>query len=214
MHIQIVLFDGFDLLDVTGPYEVFVTASIYSNEKVTVEFVSAEGERNVTSGVQQFQIPTSGKVDVSRSGIILIPGAFGSMNEEEEDSIPSRLKQASQTELGRLLKEAIQTPDIILATVCSGSLILAMNDLLENRHAVTHPLGMDVLKAKKAIPINARIVDDGDLVTSGIPCGLDISLYLVERELGPQIAHAVEQLLQYERRGTVWQKVGDTPKEL
>ena len=51
MHIQIVLFDGFDLLDVIAPYEVLTAAAMYSNEEVTVEVVSAEGERLVTSGV-------------------------------------------------------------------------------------------------------------------------------------------------------------------
>ncbi len=61
---------------------------------------------------------------------------------------------------------------------------------------------------------NARIVDDGDLVTGGgVTSGLDVALYLVERELGPRIAHAVEQLFEYERRGTVWKAEGNAPKE-
>ncbi|UUZ81263.1 hypothetical protein LJK88_42365 [Paenibacillus sp. P26] len=41
--------------------------------------------------------------------------------------------------------------------------------------------------------------------------GLDVALYLVERELGPQIANAVEKLFQYERRGTVWKAEGIEP---
>jgi transcriptional regulator GlxA family with amidase domain len=53
------------------------------------------------------------------------------------------------------------------------------------------------------------VVDDGDLVTAGgVTSGLDLGLYLLERELGPRIAHAVEELFEYERRGTVWHNMG------
>jgi transcriptional regulator GlxA family with amidase domain len=52
-------------------------------------------------------------------------------------------------------------------------------------------------------------VDDGDLITAGgVTSGLDLGLYLLERQLGPQIAHAVEVLFEYERRGTVWRNSG------
>jgi hypothetical protein len=55
-------------------------------------------------------------------------------------------------------------------------------------------------------------VDDGNLVTGGgVTSGLDVSLYLVERELGPRIAHAIEHLFEFERRGTVWRETGIAP---
>ena len=83
---------------------------------------------------------------------------------------------------------------------------------MEGRKAVTHHLGMDLLEATGAIPIPARIVDDGNLVTGGgVTSGLDVVLYLVERELGPRIAHEVEQLFEFERRGTVWREKGMAP---
>jgi transcriptional regulator GlxA family with amidase domain len=54
--------------------------------------------------------------------------------------------------------------------------------------------------------IDARIVDDGDLISAaGVTSGLDLGLYLVERELGSAVALAVEQLMEHQRRGTVWQ---------
>jgi len=214
MHIQIVLFDGFDLLDVIAPYEVFTAAAMYSNETITVELVSAEGERMVTSGVNHLQIKASSKLDLTRKGIILVPGAFGSVHDNGPESIPVKLQQVTETNLRNLLKEAIKKPDILLSTVCGGSLILAMSGLLENRHAVTHHMGMELLSATNAIPVNARIVEDANLVTGGgVTSGLDVALYLVERELGPRIAHAVEQLFEYERRGTVWKAEGNIPKE-
>lgn len=214
MYIQIVLFDGFDLLDAIAPYEVFTAAAMYSNEDITVKLVSAEGERMVTSGVNHLQIQASGNLELTCKGIILVPGASGSVHDNGPDSVPIRLQQATDTNLSYLLNEAIKKPDILLSTVCGGSLILAMSGLLEGRHAVTHHMGMGLLSATNAIPVHARIVDDGNIVTGGgVTSGLDVALYLVERELGPRIAHAVEQLFEYERRGTVWRAEGNVPNE-
>lgn len=215
MEIQIVLFDGFDLLDAIAPYEVFTAAAMYTDEELMVKLVSAEGERLVTSGVNHVQLQATDKLNINKKGIIVIPGASGSVHDHGLDSIPVKLKKAAESELGMLLKNVLEKPDILLSTVCGGSLILAMTDLLEGRHAVTHHMGMELLNASDAIAVKARIVDDGDLITAGgVTSGLDLALYLVERELGPQIAHAVEQLFEYERRGTVWKAEGKTPIEL
>ncbi|BDT90513.1 MULTISPECIES: hypothetical protein [Nocardia] len=57
--------------------------------------------------------------------------------------------------------------------------------------------------------IRARVVDDGDLVTTGgVTSGLDLALWLVQRELGSDIAVRIEEILEYERRGTVWRRDG------
>lgn len=215
VHIQIVLFEGFDLLDAIAPYEVFSAAAMYSNEQITVELVTVDGEEMVTSGVNDLKLPVNGKLDLSCEGIILIPGASGSVEGNGPDSVPMILKKASETELSGLLEKAMKKPEILLSTVCGGSLILAMAGLLEGRHAVTHHMGMGLLDVTDAIPVNARIVDDGNLVTGGgVTSGLDVALYLVERELGPRIALAVEELFEYERRGTVWRESGDIPKKM
>ncbi|TWM19791.1 Isonitrile hydratase [Bacillus paralicheniformis] len=209
MHIQIVLFDGFDLLDVTAPYEVLTAAASFSHKEVTVELVSAEGEKMIRSGLNDLKLQANGKPDLSRKGIILIPGAADA---DGQEAIQRKLIGAAETELGDILKEAVKKPDILVSTVCGGSVILAIAGLLDGRHAVTHHMGMDFLRTTNAIPIDARVVDDGDLVTGGgVTSGLDVALYLVERELGPRIAIALEQLFEYERRGTVWKNTGLSP---
>jgi transcriptional regulator GlxA family with amidase domain len=103
-------------------------------------------------------------------------------------------------------------PEVTVGAVCGGSLVLAMAGLLEGRRATTHHLGLDMLDATGVHVVNARVVDDGDLVTgAGVTSGLDLGLYLLEREVGPRIAHAVEELFAYERRGTVWRNHGPAP---
>jgi transcriptional regulator GlxA family with amidase domain len=53
--------------------------------------------------------------------------------------------------------------------------------------------------------IDARVVDDGDVVTAGgVTSGLDLALHLVERELGAEAAESVARDLEHDRRGTVW----------
>jgi transcriptional regulator GlxA family with amidase domain len=212
LNVQIVLFDGFDLLDALAPYEVFCAAAMNAENELNVELVTAEGPRSVPSGINGLKIEANGSMDLERAGIILVPGASGDVEGDGPDSIPAILGRAMSTELTGLIKQALQQKDITVATVCGGSLILAMGGLLEGRPAVTNHLGMDLLGATGAVPVSARVVDDGNLVTGGgVTSGLDVALYLVERELGPRIAHAVEQLFEYERRGTVWKDTGIKP---
>lgn len=212
LTVQIVLFDGFDLLDAIAPYEVFCAAALYAEHELSVELVTAEGSRAVASGVNGLKIEASGRLNPECAGIILVPGASGEVDGDSPDSIPAILGRAMNTELTGMIGQALDRQDIVVATVCGGSLLLAMGGLLEGRSAVTHHLGMDLLGATGAVPIKARVVDDGSLVTGGgVTSGLDVALYLVERELGPRIAHAVEQLFEYERRGTVWKGIGLAP---
>jgi transcriptional regulator GlxA family with amidase domain len=103
------------------------------------------------------------------------------------------------------MRDALANPEVTVATVCGGSLALAMAGLLEGRRAATHPLGVDVLEATGVNVVHARVVDDGDLITAGgVTSGLDLALHLLDRGYGPQVAIAVEKLFEYERRGTVW----------
>lgn len=209
LSVQVVLFDGFDLLDAIAPYEVFCAAAMFTDLEMHVELVTAEGPRLVHSGVNGLNIEASGSLNPTRKGIILVPGASGELEGDGPNAIPSILARAMNTELTTKLKQALGLPDLVVATVCGGSLVLAMGGLLEGRSAVTHHLGMEVLGATGVTPVRARVVDDDNLVTGGgVTSGLDVALYLVERELGPCIAHEVEQLFEYERRGTVWRNSG------
>ncbi|MDQ0060553.1 DJ-1/PfpI family protein [Paenibacillus harenae] len=213
IHVQIVLFDGFDLLDALAPYEAFAAAGMYSGEAITVELVSAEGKRSVPSGMNGPSLEAEAKLDPNRSGIILVPGAAGKPAGNSEDSVPNLLRQAKETSLTALMRQAFKNKEVTVATVCGGSLLLAMQGLLKDRYAVTNAIGMAALKAFGAIPIDARVVEDGPRLVSGggVTSGLDVAFHLVERELGPRIANAVEKLFEYERRGTVWRAEGIEP---
>ncbi len=219
MLCQIVLFDGFDPLDVIAPYEVLFAGGIAAPGALKVELVSAEGPREVPSGAGLLSLRAVAALDPQRADLVLVPGAVGPFGDTSgpgatgnEDSIPTLLGRALRTGLPALLKEALDRPGLIMTTVCGGSMLLAMAGLIDGRHATTNHLGLDLLDATDVIAIDARVVDDGDLVTAaGVTSGLDLGLYLLERELGPRIAHAVEKLFAHERQGTVWRATGPVP---
>ncbi|MEU7484149.1 DJ-1/PfpI family protein [Streptomyces sp. NPDC042319] len=226
MHAQIVLFDGFDPLDVIAPYEVLYAGGTASGGGVSVELVSAEGPREVLSGTGGLTLRATAALAPVRAGLILVPGASGRVGEpgeapdqdagtgewRQDELIPVLLGRTLTTELPTLLRAAMENPAVTVGAVCGGSLVLAMAGLLEGRHATSHHMGLDLLDATGVHAVRARVVDDGDLVTgAGVTSGLDLGLYLLEREVGPRIAHAVEELFAHERRGTVWRAQGPVP---
>jgi transcriptional regulator GlxA family with amidase domain len=215
MHAQIVLFDGFDPLDVVAPFEVLAAGSDAVGGELVVELVAAEGPRAVVSGTRGLTLTATARLDPEKPGYILVPGASGpTVGDPDEgvETIPVLLARFGETGAVPLMREALQNPAVTVATVCGGSLALAMAGLIEHRHAVTHVLGMEVLAATGVHPVAARVVDDGDLISAGgVTSGLDLGLHILEREFGPRVAHAVETLFEYERRGTVWRNTGREP---
>ncbi|WFE61293.1 DJ-1/PfpI family protein [Micromonospora sp. WMMD712] len=229
MLVQMVLFDGFDPLDVVGPFEVLaaggdavagVTAGgpaagdRAAAGALDVELVTAEGPREVVSGTRGLTLRATARLRPDRPGYVVVPGASGPVSGDPDQgvqTIPVLLARFAES-AAPLMRTALDNPDVTVATVCGGSLALAMAGLIEGRHAVTHHLGMDVLEATGVHAVRARIVDDGDLISAGgVTSGLDLGLYLLEREFGPRIAHAVETLFEHERRGVVWRATGRTP---
>ena len=207
VHAQIVLFDGFDPLDAIAPFEVLAAGSEEVGGELDVEFVSAEGPRPVVSGTRGMVLNATAQLDPAKPGYVIVPGASGPIDgdPDEVDTIPVLLARFGETAAVPLMREALANPEVTVATVCGGSLALAMAGLLEGRHAVTHHLGMNVLDATGVNVVHARVVDDGDLITAGgVTSGLDLALHLLQRSYGPRVALAVESLFAYERRGTVW----------
>jgi transcriptional regulator GlxA family with amidase domain len=216
MYAQVVLFNGFDPLDVVAPYEVLGAGGVVTDGALEVELVSAEGAREVPSGISSLSLRATNGLESGRADLVVVPGAAGRLPQGEDDarqdSIPVILARTLDTGLPALLKDALDRPGLTVATVCGGSMVLAMAGLIEGRPATTHQLGLDALAATGTVAIDARVVDDGDLVTgAGVTSGLDVGLYLLERELGPRVAHEVERLLAHERRGTVWRNSGAIP---
>jgi transcriptional regulator GlxA family with amidase domain len=92
-----------------------------------------------------------------------------------------------------------------LAAVCTGGMLLADAGLLDGRPAVTHSVALDDLRESGASVVDARVVDDGDVLTAGgVTSGLDLALYVVEREVGADVADRIATRMEYAPRGPVY----------
>ncbi|MFE9773316.1 hypothetical protein ACFYOV_16860 [Streptomyces sp. NPDC005931] len=77
--------------------------------------------------------------------------------------------------------------------------------MTRGRPCTTHHRARADLERQGVVVTPGRVVDDGDLVTAGgVTSGLDLALWLARRELGADAAICLEQMLEYEARGTMW----------
>jgi len=184
---------------------VLCTGGVAAGAALSVELAAIDEPREVRSGPTGLAIRAEAALDPDRADILVVPDPAAPAMAD----IPRLLQRAVASGLPALLARTLARQGATAATVCGGSMILAMAGLLKDRPAVTHHLGMPMLSALGAVAVPARVVDDGNLVTAGgVTSGLDLTLHLLERTFGPRVAHAAELAFQYERRGTVWRAAG------
>ena len=196
MKIGIVVFDGFDELDAIGPYEVFGHARRFGGD-VDVELVTLDGADEVVAS-NGLRVRPHGRL-AEAVDVVVVPG--GGWNDRAEHGARAEAERGGLPDaLARLHRQGTT-----VATVCTGGMLAATAGLTTGRPAVTHHGALDELRASGADVIDARVVDDGDLVTAGgVTSGIDLALWLVERELGRELADTVADEMEYERRGDVW----------
>src|SRR5579864_3330923 len=94
--------------------------------------------------------------------------------------------------------EAAEARQAILASVCTGAMILASAGALKGRRATTHHDAWEDLGAAGATLVRERVVDDGDRITAGgVTSGIDLGLWLVERFDSRGAANAIADTLEY-----------------
>ncbi|WP_211267029.1 DJ-1/PfpI family protein [Nonomuraea candida] len=191
LTVHTVLYDDVEDQDYIGPITAFGV-----NDRVRHTYVTVEGPRTITtaSGVE---ITVRAPWAPEAADLILVPGGrYGEGSGVDKETRRGTLTAALA---------AARRPGLVLGAVCTGTLLLAAAGLIKGRPCATHRMAADDIRAHGGKLINARVVDDGDLVTSGgVTSGLDLGLWLTERFFGPEAALLAEQIMEYERRGTVW----------
>jgi transcriptional regulator GlxA family with amidase domain len=195
MRIDVLVFDGFAEVDALATYAVFANAK---GRGLAVEpaLVTADGSREVT-GCYGTKFADLQPWDPSSARVLAVSGGW-ILEEIDRGVIPRQLAEA----------KAIGGDNLVLAGIDSGSLLLGAAGLINGRPATTHRADYARL-AEWAEVIDARIVDDGDLVTcgSGWLAGIDLAYWLLERELGAaEEIVALEQWTGRDRQGTVWRR--------
>ena len=191
LRVHTVLYDGVEEQDFIGP-----VAALGVVEDVRQTFVTADGPGTVitSSGVE---IVVRSPWSPQSADLILVPGGgFG-----EGSAVDKQIRRGV---LPGALADA-QRPDLVTAAVCTGTLLLSAAGITTGRPCTTHHIAKDDLKAQGGNVINSRVVDHGDLVTSGgVTSGIDLGLWLIERFYGTEAALLAEEILEHDRRGTVW----------
>lgn len=214
MHVAIVVFDGFDTLDAIGPFEVFHHARSFRGD-IEVELSTLSPQNLVTSshglrihpdgvlGAETDETsPRSPGSDGERPtvlDVVIVPG--GNWLAHGDDGIRAQIERGDLPDV----LTALHDEGVIVGSVCTGAMALASAGLTDGRPAVTHHGALEDLRESGADVIEARVVDDGDIVTAGgITAGIDLALHLIEREVDPDLADRVATLMEYEPQGTIY----------
>ncbi|MBY0357166.1 MAG: DJ-1/PfpI family protein [Candidatus Obscuribacterales bacterium] len=194
MKFQLLLFDGFEEMDVFGVFEALKIASF------DLRLLSLE-KQQFTTGFYGTKIIPEGILDLANKPDVLIVPGGGWLNR----SASGAYAEAEKGTILRLIK-AFYDQGVILASVCTGSLLIAKAGLLEGRPATTNLQALSELQELGAKVIKARVVDDKTIVTAaGITASLDLGLWLVERFAAKEKALEVSNKLEFELREPVWQ---------
>src|SRR5689334_22548006 len=117
MHIQVLMYDGFDELDAIGPWEVLRMAAARAGWRV--ELVTPGGAAEVEAARGLVVKPGAGRLGEPRPDVVVVPG--GGWNDR---SPRGAWAEAQRGELPRALAE-LHRAGVVLASVCSGALLLA-----------------------------------------------------------------------------------------
>ncbi|MEU5084429.1 MULTISPECIES: DJ-1/PfpI family protein [Streptomyces] len=199
LRVDIVVFDGVEELDCIAPYEVFSAAAMHSPNGVEVRYVTT-GRPGLIRCAYGTGIQVKRRWAARETDLIVVPG--GGYTRRDGPGVWAEIDDGA---LPRALAAAPRE-GLTISSLCTGSVLLSAAGLTQGRPCTTHHGAKAYLAEHGGLVKDARVVDDGDLVTAGgITSGLELGLWLVKRELGSDAATGVETMLEYEARGTVWQ---------
>ncbi|MDQ7030608.1 MAG: DJ-1/PfpI family protein [Ardenticatenia bacterium] len=188
-QVGILLFDAVDVLDFSGPFEVFVIADRLLREEHPFRvFTVAEHAAPVLTRGRLSVNPRYTFQDCPPFDVLVVPGGAGVRREEKNVVLLNWLqKVAGEAE--------------IVLSISTGALLLAQAGLLGGLAVTTHRGALEALR--RAAPdalvrSEVRLVDAGHIVTSaGISAGIDAALHVVARLLGSEMAERTARAIEY-----------------
>lgn len=182
-RVAILLFEGVQIIDFAGPYEVFGHAGFDV-------FTVAEKATPVTTAMGLTVTPRFTFESCPQADILVIPG--GDVDQAKESPSIRRWVQDRSQHVAQLM------------SVCNGALILGNTGLLDGQTATTYYRALDALQAeapKVKVVRDRRFVDNGKFITTaGLSSGIDGALHLVERLKGKGEAQAAALGMEYDWR--------------
>lgn len=195
--VAILLFDDVEVLDFAGPFEVFSrtrlepgAASRRSEDGAPFRVFTVARDRTpvrATGGL--VVLPGHGFEDAPAIDLLVVPGGLGTR---------ALMKDTRTLQWIRARAATAQR----VASVCTGSLVLAEAGLLDGRRATTHWAALDLLQSlgrDVRVEREARVVDDGVISSAGVASGMDMALRIVEQRCGRAVADDTAKYIEYRR---------------
>lgn len=183
LKIGAVLFHGFELLDLYGPLEML---GLLGDQVSITLLAEAPGQISSSVGVQG--VTTHPLSDPEALDLLLIPGGIGTRTLVNDDHFLTLLKSKAEA-------------SALVATVCTGSALLAKTGLLDGHRATSNKIAFDWV-TEQGPHVHwvrkARWVEDGKYFTSsGISAGIDMTLALISHLHGRESALEVARRAEY-----------------
>ena len=179
LNIGFLLFPRLTQLDLTGPFEVFARLPGAAVRLVwkTLDPVKADTGLSV--------LPDTTFAGCPRLDLVCVPGGPGvAAVMEDAEALDFLRRQAAGARY--------------VTSVCTGALVLGAAGLLRGKRATTHWASHDFLAALGAIPVEGRVVRDGNLFTGGgVTAGIDFALTIAADLAGPEAAQAIQLQMEY-----------------
>jgi transcriptional regulator GlxA family with amidase domain len=193
--IAILAFPGVQLLDVSGPLDVFAEANRRVGKPVYQPLVVGISTRAIESSSGVRLMPDLTLRDpLPRFDTVLVAGAPGMANAPVHLSALDWLRRAARRSRR-------------YGSVCNGALVLAASGLIDGRRITTHWGVVDVMRERCPqiqVEPDALYLRDGPVCTAaGVTAGMDLALALVEEDLGREVAMQVagELVMFFKRPG-------------
>jgi transcriptional regulator GlxA family with amidase domain len=197
--VGILFFDDVEVLDFCGPFEVFSTARLVDADKQGDEhglfrvFTIAEQDRILSCRGNLLVQPHMTIKQHPPLDILVVPGGQGTRRERQNRRLLDWIGQQDQSAQ-------------LTTSVCTGAFLLAELGLLDQRRATTHWGSIEWMRSTyPAIEMltDKRVVDEGHIITSaGVSAGIDMSLHVVSRLYGLEVARWTARRMEYDWRVT------------
>jgi putative intracellular protease/amidase len=181
VQVTILIFDGVTALDAVGPYDVLSRIPAAEVALVGPDAGPKRTEQKSLALVADHPIDEAAQPDV-----LVVPGGLGTHPLMHDEHVLDWI---------RTVHEGTRWT----TSVCTGSLLLGAAGLLKGLKATTHWMAQDMLTELGAEPTLQRVVEQGKIVTAaGVSAGIDMALRLVQRELGDDVAQAIQLGIEYD----------------
>ena len=191
----IFIFDGVEVLDFAGPFEVFSRTrtvpgadSRRSDESAPFDTFTVARSGDKVSAIGGLDVlPRYSWTDAPPIDILVVPGGFG-----------TRALLRDEAMLAWIREQATRSRQV--TSVCTGALLLARLGFLRDRRATTHWAALDLLAALDStilVQRDARVVWDTVVTSAGVSAGIDMAFSVVEKLHGPEVARETARYIEY-----------------